>query len=79
MLVGDVFFCLAWLASCLVRPEQPWPWTVSGTAHRISNPACLPSLPELQTLGFVMGTVALGLGFALAGGWEAEDSSEWLL
>lgn len=30
----------------------------------------------LQTLGFVMGTVALGLGFALAGGWEAKDSSE---
>ncbi|PRW60222.1 Ferric-chelate reductase 1 [Chlorella sorokiniana] len=28
----------------------------------------------LQTLGFVMGTVALGLGFAMAGGWEAKDS-----
>lgn len=30
-----------------------------------------------QALGFVLGTVALGLGFDLAGGWEAASSSEW--
>ena len=32
----------------------------------------------LQTLGFIMGTVALGLGFELSGGWATETSSEWL-
>ena len=33
----------------------------------------------LQTLGFILGTVALGLGFELSGGWATETSSECLL
>lgn len=32
-----------------------------------------PYLPLLQTLGFVMGTVAMGLGFAIAGEWETSS------